>query len=91
MKENGFSGNLCLHGVRLCLVCSPFPFTGAVNSLRFSRVHLAGCSAPKQRPLRPLTVLPPTLLAAAPCQTHSLPSVPFGSAGSEYLSAPRWL
>lgn len=58
-------------------------------ALRFSRVRLAGCSAPKQCPLRPLTVLLPALLALAPCQTHPLPSVPFGSA--EYLSAPRWL
>lgn len=91
MKENSLSGNLHLHGVRLSLACSPFPFTGTVNSLRFFRVCSAGRSAPKQHFLRPLTVLLPSLLAVAPCQTHPLPSVSFGSAGSEYLGAPRWL
>lgn len=88
-KEQSTTANLenwvcVLWGFVWCVLPSP-----ALNSFGFSRLRLAGCCAPKQRILRPFAVLLPALLTVVPCQTHPLPSVPFGSAGAEYLSAPR--
>lgn len=86
-KENSFSGNLCLRGVRLWRVL-PSPLL-ALQTPGFPRVRSARCCAPKPCRLRPFAVLLPALPAVALCQAQSLPSVPFSSAGSEYLGAPR--